>query len=278
MREKRALKRYYKRKLYGGRNAFARALDFLSLRLVGLLVFYLHFSTIIANHVMAFLMSLVAIVFACVAIELVKSIRMDRFIEKERGQIAKEACKKKLLSMPREEQLQRLRRYAKENPGRFGEAEIIFTLRRVSPVTEDDILSAATAARKRSAARVTILHTGAISESAQALAADYPGIHISFLALEDILSAGDKQALLPTDAEIDAMILARLEAEREKRKSALSRPFERGRTGRYLLCALGLFAASFFVRYPLYYRLMAAACISFGGMAYVLQADRRSPG
>lgn len=274
MGRKRALMRYYKRKLYGGRSAFARGMDFLSLRLIGLLACYLHFTTIIDNAVLAGVMSLVAMGFASVAIELGKSIRMDRFIHKERESIAAETLKKKLLVLPREEQLRYLRSYAKANPNRFGESEIIFTLHRTSAVTEDNVLAAGAAAKTRNATAVTILHTGPVAEAARSLAADYGGVKVSFLALADILSDEERQALMPGEDEIDVIILAREEALRRKRKTALSRPFERGRTGRYLLCALGLFAASFFVRYPLYYRLMAAACISFGAMAYVVgQAD-----
>ncbi len=277
MRRKSSLTRYYKRKLYGGRSAFARGMDFLSLRLIGLLVCYLHFSATIANAVIAGLMSLVAMAFVCVAIELIKSMRMDRFIQKERVRICAEVLKKKLLILPREEQLGFLRQYAKANPSRFGEAEIVFTLHRTAPVVEDDILSAGAAAKRRYAKAVTILHTGPVSEAARSLAADYGGAHISFLPLGDILPEGEKQALMPQEEEIDAIIQAREDAARQKRKTALSRPFERGRTGRYLLCALGLFAASFFVRYPLYYRLMAAACVSFGAMAYAVgHADNNS--
>ncbi len=278
MRRKRALTRYYKRKLYGGRSAFARAMDFLSLRLIGLLACYLHFSTIIDNAVMAVLMSITAMAFASVAIELGKSIRMDRFLRRERQSIAAETLKKKLMVMPREEQLGFLRRYARANPSRFGESEIIFTLHRTAPMTEDDVLSAGAAAKRRGAAAVTILHMGPVAEAARSLAADYSGVKVSFLALADILPDDARQALLPGEEEIDAIILAREDALRRKRKTALSRPFERGRTGRYLLCALGLFAASFFVRYPLYYRLMAAACVSFGALAYAVgQADNPAP-
>ena len=278
MRRKFSLNRYYKRKLYGGRSTFARGIDFISLRLIGLLICYLHFSTIIDNSVMAVLMSIVAMAFASVAMELIKSIRMDRFIQKERNRIAAEALKKKLIMLPKEDQLGYLRQYAKANPSRFGGSEIIFTTHRTSPVTEDDVLSAGAAAKRRSARAVTILHTGPVAETSRSLAADYSDIKITFLALADILPKEEKKALSPTDEEIDAIILAQEDAARQKRKAALSRPFERGRTGRYLLCALGLFAASFFVRYPLYYRLMSAACISFGAMAYAVgQADTAAP-
>lgn len=278
MRNKRALTRYYKRKLYGGRSAFARAMDFLSLRVIALLLCYLHFSSVIANTVMAALMSLVALCFACVALELGKSLRMDRFIRKERAGIAAEVLKKRLLLMPREEQLNHLRRYAKANPARFGESEIIFTLHKTSPVTEDNVLAAGSAAKRRGACAVTILHTGPLSDAARALATEYGGVKIAFLALSDILLEEERKLLAPTEEELDALILSREEGLRRKRKAALSRPFEKGRTGRYLFCALGLFAASFFVRYPLYYRLMAAACVSFGAMAYVVgQADNPAP-
>ena len=99
MGNKRALMHYYKQRLYGGRGAFARAVDFVSLRLMGLLLCYLHFSVTIANMVMAGLMSLVAMAFATMAGELIKSIRLDRFIRKERKAIALELTKKRLLVM-----------------------------------------------------------------------------------------------------------------------------------------------------------------------------------
>lgn len=270
MKTKRALMRYYKQRLYGGRGAFARGVDFISLRLMGLLLCYLHFSLTISNIVMAGLMSLVAMAFATIAAELIKSIRLDRFIRKERNAIAQELTKKRLLIMSREEQLNKLRTYAKSNPQRFQESEIIFTLQRVSPVTPDDVLVAAAAARKRQAQGVILFHMGPISKEALSLAGECGDVKVSFLALWDILNPQDIAALAPGEEEIDEAILSRLAQREKKRKDALSRPFSQGRTGRYLLCAAGLFAASFFVAYPIYYRLMAALCITFGAMAYAV--------
>ena len=138
MGNKRALMHYYKQRLYGGRGAFARAVDFVSLRLMGLLLCYLHFSVTIANMVMAGLMSLVAMAFATIAGELIKSIRLDRFIRKERKAIALELTKKRLLVMPQEEQHSRLRAFARANPQPFREAGAVFSLHRITPVTPDE--------------------------------------------------------------------------------------------------------------------------------------------
>ena len=277
MGNKRALMRYYKQRLYGGRGAFARAVDFVSLRLMGLLLCYLHFSVTIANLVVAGLMSLVAMAFATIAGELIKSIRLDRFIRKERNAIAQELTKKRVLVMPKEEQHSRLRAFAKANPQAFRAAGAVFTLQRISPVTPDDVLCAVAAARKRKAPGIILFHQGPVSKKAQTLAKACEDISVSFLSLWEILTPQDLAALAPGDGEIDAAILARLAQGKEKRKDALSRPFRQGRTGRYLLCAAGLFAASFFVAYPIYYRLMAALCITFGAMAYAVGQAERSP-
>ena len=270
MGNKRALMHYYKQRLYGGRGAFARAVDFVSLRLMGLLLCYLHFSVTIANMVMAGLMSLVAMAFATMAGELIKSIRLDRFIRKERKAIALELTKKRLLVMPLEEQHSRLRAFARANPQPFREAGAVFSLHRITPVTPDDVLAAVAVARKRQAPGIILFHQGPISKEAMTLAEACEDIKVTFLSLWDILTPQDMADLAPGDKEIDEAILARLALGKKKRKDALSRPFSQGRTGRYLLCAAGLFAASFFVAYPIYYRLMAALCITFGAMAYVV--------
>lgn len=270
MGNKRALMRYYKQRLYGGRGAFARAVDFVSLRLMGLLLCYLHFSATIANMVMAGLMNLVAMAFATIAGELIKSIRLDRFIRKERKAIAQELTKKRLLVMPKEAQRSRLRAYAKANPQPFRDAGAVFTLHRVAPVTPDDVLCAVAAARKRHAPGIVLFHQGPVSKEASALAASCEDVKVTFLSLLDVMTPQDMADLAPGDPEIDAAILSRLAQGEKKRKDALSRPFRQGRTGRYLVCAAGLFAASFFVAYPIYYRLMAALCIAFGAMAYAV--------
>ena len=131
-------------------------------------------------------------------------------------------------------------------------------------------LAAVAVARKRQAPGIILFHQGPISKEAMTLAEACEDIKVTFLSLWDILTPQDRADLAPGDKEIDEAILARLALGKKKRKDALSRPFSQGRTGRYLLCAAGLFAASFFVAYPIYYRLMAALCITFGAMAYVV--------
>ncbi|MDR0840512.1 MAG: hypothetical protein LBN26_03900 [Christensenellaceae bacterium] len=270
MRNKRALMRYYKRKLYGGRGLFARVIDFISLRAIALLLCYIHFTTIVANTIIAALLSAAALGFVCVAIELGKSMRLDRFIVKERDAVAQDIARKRLLVMPRDAHLGFIRRYAKANPEQFTGDCAVFIINRASDVNADDVLRAVAAAKKRGASAVYLFYTGGVAPSAKDLAAQYAETPVAFLALAAILSPEEKAALLPLEGEIDAAMLSAQEAARQKRKSAASRPFEAVRAQRYLLCAAGLFAASFFVRYALYYRLMAAACASFGAMAYML--------
>ena len=279
MKRNRALMSYYKQKLYGGRSSFARAVDYISLRLILFLLCYVHFSGLISNLIMAGLMSLLALAFGSVALELIKSIRLDRFIRQERAAIAQDAIRKKIQRMPREEQLETLRAYAKNNPQAFAPDSIIFIPQKTAPLSQDDVLAAVHAAKKRSAKGVTLLHKGTLTPQAQEMARECKETTVSFLGLEQILSLQDRQALTPSPEEIDEIILERVSQLRQRKKEARSRPFGKGRVRRYIYCAIGLMIASFFVGYPIYYRLMSAMCISFGAIAYAVnQADTPAGG
>lgn len=82
MKTQTLLLRYYKRRFYHGRSFIARAVDFLALRVITLAACYLWFTTLIDNTVMAAVLSLTALATISVAVELFKSLRLERFIQK----------------------------------------------------------------------------------------------------------------------------------------------------------------------------------------------------
>ncbi|MDO4572026.1 MAG: hypothetical protein Q4C13_01555, partial [Clostridia bacterium] len=79
---------------------------------------------------------------------------------------------------------------------------------------------------------------------------------------EKLIEAAERQGLRPDMDAVFAHIL-REEAQRKQRKSRLGGlSFRPGAAKKYLVTALLLFALSFLSRYALYYRMLAALCMS----------------
>ena len=259
---------YYKRRLYGGRTALARAVDYAALRAITLAACYLWFSTVVQNMVMAFLLSATALVTISVAVELFKSIRLDKFIVKERAAMRDRMFSKRLYLMPREEYLELVQGVVKQAPEKYGAGCLVYPLQQAAPANADTVLNAYRTAQKRGCNTVVIFSASGASRDAEDFIEQYTGMNVRFEPVASLLSEGGRRGLLPDDAAINAQIEEAVEAERKKRRELLSRPFQPGRTRRYILVAAALFVASFFVKHSLYFRLLSAACVSFGAVAW----------
>ncbi len=259
---------YYKRSLYGGRTSFARAVDYIALRAITLAACYLWFSTAVQNTVMALLLSVTALVTISVAVELFKSIRLDKFIVKERLRMRDKMFSKKLYMMPREKYKELVQSAVKSNPGKYGPSCLIYPLQQAAPANADTVLSAYRAAQKHGCKEAVIFSASGASRDAEELLEQYTDLAIRFEPISSLIAQAEEHGLLPDDAAVDAQILSLIEAEKDKRRRLAERPFQPGRTRRYILVAAALFIASFFVKYTLYYRLLSAACVSFGAVAW----------
>lgn len=266
MKDRRAIMRYYKRKLYSGRNAVARAADYISFRLIAFICCYLWFAQALSNSAARILLSLAATGFVSVAADLVGSLRLDRFIKAERKRIADGEVSRRMLLLTSAERLPVIRDYIKAHPQDFSSGAAIYPLHKSAPVSEDDVLSALRLSKERGASGVVIIHSSELTDAALAAA----GEGARFISFRSMLNDAALQPLTPSESEIDALILASIAARRRKRKAALSMPLGDGRTRRYIAVAMGLLAASFFVEQALYYRLASAACISLGAIAWWL--------
>ena len=129
--------RCYKRRLYGGRTAFARVVDFVMLRLVALAVLLLWFYTRIDNAVLIWLLSIVALMMLSVAIELIGSIRLERFIRKERDRMRTQAFAEKLLMLPAGGFHALMCEYIRTHAGDFDADAPVFPVRRREKLDED---------------------------------------------------------------------------------------------------------------------------------------------
>ncbi|HMM30550.1 MAG TPA: hypothetical protein PKB13_02110 [Clostridia bacterium] len=270
MKQNRKIIAYYKRRLYGGRNAFARGVDFFALRAITLAACYLWFSTVVQNTVMALLLSATALITISVAVELYKSIRLDKFIARERAAMRDKMFGKRLCMMPREEFLQLVQACVRESPEKYGASCLVYPLQQASPANADTVLNAYRAAKKRGCTAAVIFSASGASRDAEELLEQYTDTDIRFEPVSSLITQGDKLNLLPDEAAVNAQILSSIEAEKKRRLRLAARPFQPGRTKRYILVAAALFVASFFVKHTLYYRLLSAACVSFGAIAWWL--------
>lgn len=93
--EKRTLNAYYKRRFYRGRTAFARAADFIALRVILLIACYLWFSFNVESIIAAAVLTAAAVGAISVFAELVKSVRLEKFILRENARLSKKAVQRK---------------------------------------------------------------------------------------------------------------------------------------------------------------------------------------
>ena len=264
--DKRKLTRYYKRKLYGGRTAAARAIDFITLRLVAFAALYLWFSTILDNTVLIMLMSIVALLSLCVIIELVGSIRLERFIKRERIRLAERAFTQKLLMMSGAEYLALIRSYLKEHRDSCDNESAVWPLRQTAKLSEDTLIKLARRTKARGFESAIIFSLSQAEDGALASVERYSGVKFTLIGAPELTSC--KESAVPADDELDALLLDEIRAEADTRKKIAAEPFKASRVRRYILVGAGLFALSFFVEYSLYYRLLAGACVSFGALAW----------
>ena len=266
------LLRYYKRRFYHGRSFVARAVDFLALRIITLAACYLWFTTLIDNTVMAAVLSVTALVTISVAVELIKSMRLERFIQKERRRIAERLFRERLLILPKEEFLAIVKAFLESRRVQFADDCLVYTVQSILPVSADTVLRAHRAAQRRGLTAAVIFSAAPVSPEASALARRYDGVAISFITPDDLLASGSAADFLPNEQAVDEAIISAAQAEKARRRKTASAPFAEGRMRRYILIALALFALSFFVKYTLYYRLLSAACLSFGALAWWLNS------
>ncbi len=278
MKERKIILSYYKRRLYKGRTAIARAVDFGALRLVMLCAAYLWFSTAVESAIMAAVLSATVTLTASVAAELMKSIRLERFIAKERKALAAKLFRERLVQLTREEFYELVRGYVVEHKDEFDPECLVCTVQSAAPVSEDDVLRACRSAKSRGTDKVSIFTSSSVSREASALVSRLEGMEVGFVTADELVAHGEAKELLPGDEAVDAAVLAQAARERERRKKSVSKPFESWRMRRYIFVSIGLFALSFFVEQALYFRLLSAASLSFGAIAWWLNnAAPREP-
>ena len=167
--EKRTLNAYYKRRFYRGRTAFARAADFIALRVILLIACYLWFSFNVESIIAAAVLTAAAVGAISVFAELVKSVRLEKFILRENARLSKKLFSESLVLMPRSEFLSMVREYIKRHGKEFAGESLVYTAQTLSPVDEETVLCACRAANRRGCKSLFIFSSAAVSQPARTL-------------------------------------------------------------------------------------------------------------
>jgi len=268
MKEKKILMQYYRKKMYKGRGALARGVDFIALRVIALVAFYLWFLSLTGKMNMSVALSLICVAVFSVAAAFAKSLRTESFIEKERKRLAREHMRQALALLPLERFMAAAKACAPD------EDIFLYAFRQTGPLTPDDVLKAYRLAEKRGFARAAVFSAGDISEEARTFARRLPGFDMQLMPPDTLLGQAEALGLTPDAAAIDRMIVDLYHAQKQKRKAVLAAPFSKGNAKKYLILAAALTAASFLTSYPLYYRLLAGVCMSFAAISYLVNVPQ----
>ncbi len=256
---KRLLLSYYRRKYYKGKTLFARIVDFVFLRAVAAAALFLWFSSRISNTVLAAVLSATALAVFCVLAALVGSIRFDSFIKKERLRIYETIYAERLAILDKQSFSQLVKSYIAKSSLSLDGA-IICVSQSACKLSDELMLRICRKARREKASKLIIFCISGVSDEAKALSERYK-FSVQYIGAKALKPFACE--ITPTDSDIDNAMLENEKAYREKRKKAASSPLNPIKAKRYWFIAFALFAASFFVRYALYYRILGGACLCF---------------
>ena len=102
-KEKKVIGAYYKRRFYNGRTAFARAVDYIALRVILLIACYLWFTVNVQSLAMAAVLTIASVTAISIFAELVKSIRFEKFCLREKERLRRKLFTESLALMPKAE-------------------------------------------------------------------------------------------------------------------------------------------------------------------------------
>jgi len=281
LKESRHILRYYKRRMYHGRSTAARALDFVSLRLILFIACYLWFLSLVHNQLVSGVLSITAVLMFSVVMALLHSLRLDRFIEKERRRLVGETLREQLALMPKQE-FARLTQQAAQalpdydaaggTPRYRGNPCLVYAMQQLSPPSLDDMLTVYRAARRKQVTEVLLYTAVPAGTDAESFVRRLSEVSIR-LQPPDVLVELCREQQKETLAE--ELIEKKISDAAAEKKRKRAQPFAKGQTRRYLVCAAMLLAASFLTRYALYYRLLAGISLALAGMSFFVNSSAR---
>lgn len=250
----RLCKAYYTRKYYGGRNTFARVLDYMVLRGIAFICAYLFFLPRFSKQSTVLLLSGIALGILMLVLRMGRQIRFERFTKKETARIRRILLTDKLLLADQPTLISFV-------SGRCPLGETPIVLAQAQDTSADSLLKALRT--YKGSGHLHVFTCVGYDRSARAFAGRM-WEHMTLHEPEELLRAARLAGMEPDNGQVEAWIVQQQRNLRKKRQSTRIKasPFAAGGAKKYVMTGLVLMGLSFFTRYTLYYRMLAGLCMS----------------
>lgn len=252
----RSIDRYMQKKAAGGRSGFARAVDYVALRLLLFIAAYLLYLPRFSNRATVFLLSAITLGIAMLVLHLIHAVRYERFCEKEWERVRKQLLCDMLMLMPMQRAIPLVSALCPQNATPV-------VLQRALPVDANALLAIV-----RTHANCGELHVFSCTEydeTAKAFAARTNGM-LTLHSSAVLHVAAAEAGVQPDDEAVYNAIRSQIAYGRNRGRGVGFQLLAVG-ARKYFYIAMLLFALSFFVDYALYYRLLSGACMSAAALS-----------
>lgn len=266
------LNSYFKHKFSGGRSTLARIVDTVFFGFIIMLLGYRYFARQrIAWYVSAAL-GAAAAVLIIIAYRIISSMRFERFIVHERERIRKELVLSRLSILPETDYAKVVESIIKVEriDKRFC---MVLSYQNIEEICADEIAKAYRSAVSNGYEKVYVISCSRLSAKAQDFLSANKQIAFIIYTQEKLYEY-TKRLFPITDDEIDSVIIERESKKREQRRSKYKDSFAKSRLTPYFLLGGFLLLASLFVRFSLYYRLLAGLCFGMGFTVSMISRGR----
>lgn len=270
------LRRYYSKKIHGGRTLLARAVDFVMLRafvfmLVSVIILYMSFSLAVSVIMSFFITAAISIV-----IFIYNRKRDEKLIKKDMLRIKEKCILQKLTFMPQKEYSVfinnildgALKNVKQEKDGFYAQCEAYklyaFQNHPSCELCANDVLKIL---RKINCDKIMLFALSDFSEDAKKMCGSRSG-DINLIDGKKVLRLAENRGLMPDEKEAEQNAEEEMKASiltfENLRKNALGKAKIRN----YIFCGIVITCWPFVAGFQFYYPLIAAACFILALLAY----------
>ena len=269
------LRGYYKRMLYQNRGPVARGLDFLALRLVFFLSFWILFGQSLHSLWQGAVMALIATLAISAAIEVAKERKLAAFIQRKRRELSQEYWLEQLVLMDGKEfsslVVELIGSMGYTVKGRLrgalicenqGEISMVFPVQyhQSYSISPQDALDMYRMAHSKEIEDIVVVATCPMADETRTFLHKLYPTRFSVLSRATLLKAAERTGKLPSPAATENALLEALRQNEMSLQKLRMQALYSGKTKAYLFCGLVLLATTYFTGFNLYYPFVAALC------------------
>ncbi|MHB1315350.1 MAG: hypothetical protein ACYCX2_07700 [Christensenellales bacterium] len=285
--------RFYKQKLYNNRSILARSFDFAALRLAFFGVMVLLLRPRLNSILAAAFVALVAVAMLSVALHVLSSVRLEKFIKEYKGILRRQYIKERL-SLLNSSFFMNLCKTVLIEKG----CRIIFIRNKrgiavknkklvyiemlqnhcSEPLSAQELLDFYHRAKEKHTPQAMIFFCTSLSSEAKEFLEKITDLEIECVAEESLVQSAKKIGLSPSPEDIVQMIIKETESRRKAKASFRSIIFMPQKTKRYALSGVLLYIMSFFTGYNLYFRIIAIVLFALSALSLFYATSKTKMG